>query len=145
MVNERLLKVAIDREPLKVAREMGYDVHRLSPKDIVDKGDYEAGFRFRLSKPVPSQPFPEIVMARSQDEIATFLKGKIGAEKPIVPELVAFEKRLEYELKREGFTREPGNPGNENEIPKVKEAAANILIIGGLLGVCFLLIKAQMK
>lgn len=83
--DKRLLKVAIEREPLKIARQLGYEVHRLSATDIVDKADYASGFRFRLSKGVPNQPYPQIIMARSEGEVATFLKRQIEGN-PITTE-----------------------------------------------------------
>ncbi|GAJ16024.1 unnamed protein product, partial [marine sediment metagenome] len=90
--SERLLKVAIEREPLGVAKQLGYEVHRLSPKDIVDKDDYARGYRYRLSKADPRQPYPQIIMARNEGEVATFLKRQIEGnpipeEVPAVPEV----------------------------------------------------------
>lgn len=72
------MKVAIERDPIKVARQWGYEVTRLSPKDVVDKADYERGYRFRLSRAEPTQPYPRIIMARNESEIAAFLKREIG-------------------------------------------------------------------
>jgi len=81
--DERLLKVAIEREPLRVAKQLGYEVHRLSPKDVVDKDDYARGYRYRLSKADPTQPYPQIVMARNEGEVAIFLKKQVEGGNPM--------------------------------------------------------------
>lgn len=104
-----LLKVAIEREPLKVARQLGYEVHRLSPTDIVDKADYASGFRFRLSKAVQNQPYPQIVMARSEGEVVTFLKRQTEVENPggspvptgpdnLIPKTLVTSLGVEFEI-----------------------------------------------
>jgi|GEM_PF-2555855 len=57
-----------------------------------------------------------------------------GEEKPIVSEAEAFQKRLEYELKKEGFTREPSTVtpevrltlAEEQELRGLKVIIANI-------------------
>ncbi len=72
--DKKLVEVAIERRPLEMAKQFGYDVHRLSPKDIVDKGDYIRGYRFRLSKAKPGEFIPEVILARSEEEVSTFLK-----------------------------------------------------------------------
>lgn len=105
--DKRLLKVAIEREPLRVAKQLGYEIHRLSPKDIVDKDDYARGYRYRLSKTDPTQPYPQIVMARSESEVATFLKGQIEGN-PV-------ERRLEpwQMTKKEFIAQHPEFPHPE--------------------------------
>jgi len=87
-----LLKAAIDRDPIGAAKQFNYEVTQLSPKDVVDKADYEKGYRFRILKPVPGQPYPEVILARSEGEIAAFLKREIagnpdGEEAPSGEEL----------------------------------------------------------
>ncbi|MBA7465863.1 hypothetical protein ES707_01035 [subsurface metagenome] len=102
--DKMLLKVAIEREPLRVAKQWGYEVHRLSPKDIVDKDDYARGYRYRLSKADPTQPYPRIVMARNEGEVAAFLKKKIEGnparvrfDRADIDSAIAAAKRLKSE------------------------------------------------
>jgi len=68
----------IEHDPIKAARGMGYAVTRLSLRNIVDREDYAQGYRFRLTKKVSGEVIPEIVMARNEAEIATFLKRKLA-------------------------------------------------------------------
>lgn len=103
--DEMLLKVVIEHEPLRVAKQWGYEVHRLSPTDIVDKEDYARGYRYRLSKADPTQPYPQIVMARNEGEVATFLKRQIEGGNPdrvrfdraSIDSAIAAAKKLESE------------------------------------------------
>ena len=81
-VDRKLLEIAINREPIKVARQYGYDVHRLSFKDVVDKADYIEGYRFRILKTVEGKPYPDMFMARNEKEIAVFLKRDILSKLP---------------------------------------------------------------
>ncbi len=86
-VDTRLLEVAITREPIQVARQKGYEVQRLSAKDIVDKGDYAEGYRFRVLKTVEGKPFPDIFMARNEKDISEFLKRELIPKPPAVEEV----------------------------------------------------------
>ena len=78
--DKALQKAAIERDPIGAAKKFNYEVTRLSPKDVVDKADYEKGYRFRILKPAPGQPYPEVILARSEGEIAAFLKREIAGD-----------------------------------------------------------------
>lgn len=129
-----LLKVSIERAPLRVAKQLGYEVHRLSPTDIVDKADYASGFRFRLSKAVPNQPYPQIVMARSEGEVATFLKRQTEAGNPpyLVCQTIELCHRIDAPSKEQaiGLARDKGETDAITELLKdwhVKRKGGNPL------------------
>ena len=46
--------------------------------------------------------------------------------RPIVSETEAFEKRFEYELKREGFTRNPANPEGHRKIEAMEDLLSEL-------------------
>ncbi len=77
---EQLQVALIKRDPVGTGRNLGYDIHKLSPRNSVDKGDYADGYRYRIGT------YPNIFMARNEKEVADYiLKQARGI--PIIPEV----------------------------------------------------------
>ena len=75
---EQLQVLTIKRNPVETGRKLGYDIHKLSPKDVVDKGDYAEGYRYRIGT------YPNIFMARNEEEIADYILGQ-ARRIPVTP------------------------------------------------------------
>lgn len=102
---EQLQAFAIKRDPIGVGRKLGYDIHKLSPKDSIDRGDYEEGYRYRVSSPSKTKPYPDIFMARTEKEISDYILSKARRiEVTPAPEVTAIAKRDAF-LQEQALTR----------------------------------------